>query len=636
MSFVRRLGSSSLVAALRLAFVAGWGVLLASAAASLVMGVAPAIAVLLTKLIIDGVARGTDYRALIVLVVALSATSVVLVAVPNTVTYLQAQLARRVDVVLQDTLYGAIHGLDGLACLETSSFRDRLQMAQQCSGQTLAPATSGLFVVLQYGVTITTVTAVLAAISPFMAVALLASSIPALLAELSISRKRVRLLAELSPSVRRRWFYALLLVDLRAAKEARLLGLQARFRSRMSRELTLINDEQGRLDRRELSIQTILAVSSTAVTAIGLALIIANASAGRLTVGDVSLFIGAVAAVQGPAASLVRQISQAYEALSLFGRFREVLATPNDLSESGQSCVLSTLLHKIELQDVWFRYRDDLPWVLSGVSMTIHRGSTVALVGLNGSGKSTLVKLLCRFYDPNRGRILWDGVDLRDVTVTSLRENIGVLFQDFMTYDLTAADNIGLGDVSRIDDRGTVTAAAERAGAHHAIVALRDGYDTMLSLTFSSSTRGRDDASDGQMLSGGQWQRVALARTLMRKTCSVMILDEPSAGLDAEAEHSINASLRETRSGRTTVVISHRLGSIRDSDVIVVIEDGGIVEAGDHARLMSNAGPYARLFELQAQGYNAMNSDEFAAYCVASEMAGPGEVARGGSGARGR
>lgn len=592
--------------ALRLSYAAGKGTLVVSLAVSLVLGLIPATAVFLTKMIIDGVAEGRGLTVLVLLVAALAATGVVLLSLPNVVAYLQAQLARRVDVALQDQLYEAINGLDGLARLESPSFRDRLQTAQQCSGQTLAPATSGLFLIAQHCLTIASVTVVLAAVSPYMAVIVILAAIPALLAELSISRRRVKLLAELSPSVRRRWFYCLLLVDLRAAKEARLFGLQARFRSRMSEELRIIHDQQARLDRREMMVQTALAAMSGIITGAGLTLTIAQASRGTLTVGDVSLFIGSVAAVQAPAASLVRQISQAYEALSLFGRFREVLATPSDLPPPSLSAaVLKTLDDRIELQDVWFRYRDDLPWVLRGVSLTIHRGSTVAFVGLNGAGKSTIVKLLCRFYDPDKGRILWDGVDLRDVTVGSLRANIGILFQDFMAYDFTAADNIGLGDVDKIQDRERIITAARRAGVHDAVVALRHGYDTMLSLTFSERRGEARGASGGQVLSGGQWQRIALARTLMRDARSLMILDEPSSGLDPEAEYNIHASLGSLRSGKTSVLISHRLGSIRDSDVIAVIGDGRVVEAGDHDDLMQQSGAYARLFKIQAQGYAA-------------------------------
>jgi ATP-binding cassette subfamily B protein len=235
------------------------------------------------------------------------------------------------------------------------------------------------------------------------------------------------------------------------------------------------------------------------------------------------------------------------------------------------------------------------------VNLTLPRGSVVALVGLNGAGKSTLVKLLCRFYDPDRGSIRWDGVDVREMPVADLRQRIGVLFQDFMCYDLTAAENIGFGDLGALHDRDRIVDAARRAGVDRAVERLPRGYDTLLSRIFSDPDG--DDTDAGAGLSGGQWQRLALARTLLRSDRDLLILDEPSAGLDAEAEHAVHERLRTHRAGTTSVLISHRLSAVRRADAIVVLAHGRIVEHGTHAELMTLGGRYARLFELQANGY---------------------------------
>jgi ATP-binding cassette subfamily B protein len=256
----------------------------------------------------------------------------------------------------------------------------------------------------------------------------------------------------------------------------------------------------------------------------------------------------------------------------------------------------------IELRDVWFRYSPDAPWALRGVSLTIPQGRATALVGRNGSGKSTLIKLLCRFYDPERGAVYWDGVDVRELDPASLRERITAVFQDFVEYDLTAAENIGVGDVTGIDDQERIRAAARRADIDDELSGLPAGYRTLLSRMFMTEAD-REDPTTGVVLSGGQWQRLAVARAFMRDQRDLMILDEPSAGLDAEAEYQIHDGLHRHRQGRTSVLISHRMGSIRDADHILVLNDGALVEQGTHSQLREAGGTYARLFSLQASGY---------------------------------
>jgi ATP-binding cassette subfamily B protein len=226
----------------------------------------------------------------------------------------------------------------------------------------------------------------------------------------------------------------------------------------------------------------------------------------------------------------------------------------------------------------------------------------VALVGRNGSGKSTLVKLLCRFYDPTRGVIRWDGTDIRDVPVDELRARIGAVFQDYMSYDFSAEDNIAVGDLTSMGEADRIALAARRAGMHDTVTALPRGYQTLLTRAFVSQSD-KDDPQTGVVLSGGQWQRLALARAFLRDERDLMILDEPSAGLDAEAEHDVHTRLREIRSGRTSLLISHRLGAVRDADLIIVLADGVVGEQGSHAELLAAEGVYARLFTLQAAGY---------------------------------
>jgi ATP-binding cassette subfamily B protein len=240
--------------------------------------------------------------------------------------------------------------------------------------------------------------------------------------------------------------------------------------------------------------------------------------------------------------------------------------------------------------------------VLRGISLFIPRGQRLALVGLNGAGKSTLVKLLCRFYDPDRGRIRWDGTDLRDFDVAELRERISGVFQDFMRYELSASENIAVGELERAGQQQLLTAAAGRAGIHDVITALPEGYRTLLTCNYFDLAD-KEDPRTGVLLSGGQWQRLALARAFLRGSRDLMILDEPSSGLDAQAEHEIHDQLRAHSDDSTVILISHRLSAARSADRIVVLADGQVAEQGSHDALMAAAGRYARLFALQARGF---------------------------------
>ncbi|GAA2846476.1 hypothetical protein GCM10020220_039870 [Nonomuraea rubra] len=440
-------------------------------------------------------------------------------------------------------------------------------------------------------------------ISPAMALIVLGAAVPALVAQLKLSRRRTTMMWEIGPAERRQLFYGTLLSTIEAAKEIRLFDLGGFLRRRLMTELAATQASKRRMDRRELSAEGVLALLSAVVAGGGLVWAIAAARTGTLTVGDVSMFTVAVVAVQGALDTLVNGIAMTHHNLRLFGHYVAVVRAEPDLAVPADAAPLPPLRRGIELRDVWFRYSDDHPWVLRGVDLFIPYGAAVALVGLNGAGKSTLVKLLCRFYDPSRGEILWDGTDLRDVRPEALRERISGVFQDHMAYDFSARDNIGVGDPAALGDLGRIRAAARRAGVDELLSGLPRGYDTLLTRMFAGE-QDREDPSTGVVLSGGQWQRTALARAFLRDGRDLMILDEPSAGLDPEAEADVHARMREHRAGQTSLLISHRLNTVRDADLIVVLKDGVVAERGGHDDLMAVDGAYARLFRLQARGYH--------------------------------
>ncbi|HEX4620599.1 MAG TPA: ABC transporter ATP-binding protein, partial [Myxococcaceae bacterium] len=243
-------------------------------------------------------------------------------------------------------------------------------------------------------------------------------------------------------------------------------------------------------------------------------------------------------------------------------------------------------------RDVSFRYAGKEAWALRHVNLTLAPGEKLGLVGENGAGKSTFVKLLLRLYEPTEGAILYGGVDLRDMDPKDLRARMGAVYQDFVRYQFSAAENIGLGDVAHIEDRPRIESAAERGGATQVIAALPQRFDTVLGGWFEA----------GQELSAGQWQKLAVSRAFMRPA-DVLILDEPTASIDAEAEHGLFQNFKALAADRTAIIISHRFSTVRIADRIAVLHNGEVTELGTHHELLAKDGRYAHLFRLQAQGY---------------------------------
>ncbi|MDR8409863.1 ABC transporter ATP-binding protein/permease [Nonomuraea sp. 3-1Str] len=577
--------------------------LLGYLAVTLVGAATPIALAWLTKSVLDGLAHGRT-TALLGLAVTMAVVTTAAAAAAHAAQYLRAEVDRRTALRAKDELFEAVTGFAGLAGFESPAFLDRLRLAQQSAtnpGRLVDTALSAA----RSTVTVAGFVGSLLLISPWFTVLVVLSAVPALLIELRMSRQRVAMLWRIGPAERRELFYARLMSTAEAAKEIRLFDLGAFLRLRMLTELRTANAARRRMDRREFAVQASLSGASAGVIGVGLVWAILTAGSGELSVGDVSMFVAAAAGVQSALNIMVSAGVMAYEQLLTFHHHVSIVTAGPDLPVPRSPRSLPPLRRGIELRDVWFRYSEDHPWILRGVDLFIPHGCTVALAGLNGAGKSTLVKLLCRFYDPTRGAILWDGVDIRDVPPETLRARIGAVFQDFVAYELTAADNIAVGDLGAAQDRTRTERAARDAGVHDAVAALPRGYDTLLSREFAQDAADdqEDGEGDGVLLSGGQWQRLALARAFLRSDRDLMILDEPSAGLDPEAEYEIHSRLARLRSGRTSVVISHRLGAVRDADRIVVLADGVVTEEGTHATLLADGGTYARLFTRQASGY---------------------------------
>lgn len=589
---------------LRPALAIAWEVarplLLLRIAVGLLTAAVPSTMAWLMKVVLDGLVTGNGplWTAIGGLVLGGVATA----ALPQVVQYVDAELRRAFTLVTRQRLYGAVGKLRGLARHEDHDFQTRLSLATEVGPAGPAEVLTSTIGVLQGIAMAAGFLVTLTVINPWMLLVVLAAAVPTLHAELALSRDRARMIAELGHAARREHFYAQLIASVEAVKEVRLYGLDSLFAARMVGELRRVDAGHRAADRRELRTLGLLGALGALIAGGGLVWAVGAAARGELSVGDVSVFVAAVAGVQGGLSVAIGGWAQAHHALLLFSHYQHIVHTEPDLPVVGPGRSVSALVTGIEFRDVWFRYAEDLPWALRGVSFTIPSGSATALVGQNGAGKSTIVKLLCRFYDPDRGTILWDGIDLRELAIDELRRVIGAVFQDFMHYELSAADNIAVGDVSGLADRNRIAQAATWAGVAPDLDALPRGYDTMLTRVYMSAETEADPVT-GVVLSGGQWQRLALARAMFRRDSALVIMDEPSSGLDAEAEHELHERLRELRSGRTSLLISHRLNTIRDADGIVVLAGGTVVETGNHAELMARGGRYATLFRLQASGY---------------------------------
>lgn len=595
----------SMATAVELAWRARPSALIGIVVLTLLTGSAPVAVAVLTKLVVDEASRfvgapapPTSADLLVLAAAGLVAALAVSRVLPPITQALSQELNREVRLVAEDRMFRCLGAMPGLAPFEDPGVHDRVQLAQQAGRQAPTQALSVLNTVAVSCITLVGFLSSLVLVSAPLAVLALAAVVPGLVGESRMSGRRVSLDVALSPRVRRQFFFSRLQTDPVAAKEIRIFGLSDFFRRRMIDEFRSMNREERALDLRGIRVQ--LGTGCVQALAVGVAIvvIVRGATSGAFGPGDIVLLLTAFTGLQSSSGGLIVTLGQLQQAVLMLGRYRSFLRDHESVPDGARQAPV--LRQGIELRDVWFRYREDLPWVLRGVCLHIPAGSSVALVGLNGAGKSTVVKLLTRLYEPTHGRILWDGTDLGEFDPDSLRSRMGAVFQDFMDYDMTASENIGLGDLARFDDRDGHRRAARTALVDETIDRLRQGYDTMLSRSFAAGESG-DRA--GTTLSGGQWQRLAIARMLMREDRDLLLLDEPSSGLDVDAEHALHRQLRERSRISTSVLVSHRLNTVRHADHIVVIDDGVVRESGDHATLVAADGEYARMFRLQSQGY---------------------------------
>jgi ATP-binding cassette subfamily B protein len=589
-------------AMLKLAWQAQPACFIGLLALDLLLGLSPVVSAWIIKLIFDilpqqlqGQAARPFWAELAPLLALQIVVELAIQAGGPAKTYLSGELERRLELRIQQTIYAKINALAGLAPFEDPRFQDLLRFANQGAHQGPNQLLATLTTLQGNLITLVSFMAVLMIFSPLLAAIVVVAIAPQLYIHLRLSRQRFDLALHNSPKERLAGYYSHVLSTVHFAKEIRLFNLADYFLDAFGRTTRDVQQARRRQQAREMGWLAAMNGLTTLVARGAFVMVVVAAFAGSLSIGDITLYTSAVTNVQSAFSGLVFALASLSESLLFFSRFSELMALEQPIPVASPARPAPPLRHGIELRNVSFRYSAEHPWILQGVSAFIPAGCCVALVGLNGAGKTTLVKLLTRMYDPSEGEILWDGVDLRTLDPAGLRQRIGAIFQDFVHYDLTAQENIGLGDTSRIADRDLVIQAARRAGIHPAIERLPQGYATLLSRWLAGE-------GPGVELSGGEWQKLALARMFMRDA-DFLILDEPTAALDAEAEHELYQRFTLLLQRRTSLLISHRLSTVRMADLIIVLEDGRITERGSHAELSALGGTYARLYAMQARPY---------------------------------
>src|SRR3984893_7765591 len=529
----------------------------------------------------------------IVFLVLLQLALFALTALLGTVRNITQQLLQNdVSVRIQLMVMEKAASLD-LAFYEDPASYDLLRRAQTDSINRPVLMISTAFGLVQTLLTFITMVAVLVVVSPLLALLALVTPIPAFIADTRYGWRGYNIARWGSRLLRRMNYMVTLVTTDSYAKEVKLFGLGGYFIDRYRLIAKAYYESQRAQVARRYMTGFAWGNLSTIATSATYLYVALQAIIGRLTLGDLTLYTTAASSVQGSIQGILGGFSGMYEHNLYLNNLFELMETKSTMPKSESTAKLPEPMRgEIRFEHVTFAYPGAETNALTDLSFTVKPSETLAIVGRNGAGKTTLFKLICRLYDPNDGRILIDGIDIRDLDPNELRAQIGAMFQDYVTYQATASENIGLGNVQDINDRERIEVAAAQAGASELIGGLPEGYDTALGKWFDH----------GVNLSGGEWQKVALARAFMRDA-KILLLDEPTSALDAQAEYDLFERLRSLTRGRTAVYISHRFSTVRRADRIIFLEHGRLVVEGTHAELMRLDGRYARLFRMQAAAY---------------------------------
>ncbi|WP_111638756.1 ABC transporter ATP-binding protein [Marinomonas shanghaiensis] len=570
------------------------------ALATLIAGVTPAAMAYVGQLIVDAVVAAMEsykqdqvlhYQAALSYVLLEGLLVLVIAAAQRALTaqqaILQGLLGQKVNLLILEKAQSLT-----LSHFEDSEFYDKLVRARREASSRPLALVNKTFALLQNAITLSSFAVLLWHFSPWALVLLVCGALPSFIAEAKFSGDAFLMFRWRSPEVRQQNYLETLLAREDNIKEVRLYQLGERFLHRYTEIFIKLFRESKRLILRRESWGFALGVISTLVFYGAYAWIVSDTIIGAITLGQMTMYLLLFKQGQSSVSASLTAISGMYEDNLYLSNLYEYLEQETPLSTAGLSSG-PIPNDGIRFEDVSFQYPGNERPALANINLHIRPGQSLAIVGENGSGKTTLIKLLTRLYNPTQGRILLDGLNLLEWEESALLKRVGVIFQDFVRYQFIVGENIGAGDNDRFNDQTGWKKAAELGKATDFIDELEQGYQTQLGRWF----RG------GQELSGGQWQKIALARAFMREDADILVLDEPTAAMDAQAEANIFQHFQEHTKHKMAILISHRFSTVRLAHEIIVMEHGQIKERGTHESLLAQQGQYAHLFTLQAQGY---------------------------------
>jgi ATP-binding cassette subfamily B protein len=563
-------------------------------------GLLPAGAAYVGKLIVDAVVAALaaqtagvspDYAHVLLLVALEGALVAGLAGAQRGIDFAQSLLrvllSQRVNILIVEKALTL-----ELAQFEDSEFYDKLNRARQEASSRPLSLVSRTFSLARNGVSLVSYAALLLQFSPLAVLILVVGGLPVFIAETRFSGDRFRIFRWRSPERRMLLYLEIVLAREDHAKEVQLFGIGPKLLGRYKDIFKLLYDEERSLTIRRDSWGFALGLVSNIAFYAAYAWIAIATIRGAISLGQMTMYLLVFKQGQSAVSNMLTAIGGMYEDNLYLSNLYEFLEQPPRVA-GGTAVAGRDTRDGIRFEHVSFTYPGADRPAVEDVTLHVRPGESVALVGVNGSGKTTLIKLLAGLYAPTSGRIFYQGTPLEDWDPAVLRSRIGIIFQDFNRYQLKVGENIGVGDVEAFDDAARLAEAAEKGRAAEFIETWAERYETPLGRWFNN----------GQELSGGQWQRIALARAFMRGGADILVLDEPTAAMDAETEAEIFEHFRSLTRNKISILISHRFSTVRRAEKIVVMDAGRIVEQGSHEELVALGGRYARLFELQAQGY---------------------------------